>query len=92
MFPEIPSAIGSLRSFTCGQASPQLVEEILQKDYVVLHGLCYGRIGRHERDDALAVRGKIIIDDTKQAEVRNLLLGPQPRGAGVQGAPQRDRS
>ncbi len=92
MLPGIPSAIGSLRSFTCGHAPPQLVKEILQKDYVVLRGLCFERIGRHERDDALAIRGEIIIADTKQVEVRKLLLGLRPRGEGVLGAPQHDRS
>ena len=42
-------------SFACGFAPAQLVEEVFEEDLVGFRLLAFRCLGRHERDDALAV-------------------------------------
>ena len=60
------------------------VEEVFEEDHVVLGVLSIGCLGRHERDDALAVRIKIdvlrAVDEAAEPRV-----GPQSRFVGDEG-------
>ena len=41
--------------------APQLVEEVFEENNLALRLLRFGRLGRHEYDDTLAVRGEIVV-------------------------------
>jgi hypothetical protein len=75
-------AINRVTLFARGYAPPHFVEEVLQKDHVILHLLLPRGLGRHERGDAFAVRCQIIGGDPDGAEIREPLLGPHPRSIG----------
>jgi hypothetical protein len=45
------------------QTKPQLVEEVLAEDHMVLRPLRFRRLDRHRRDDAFSVSSEIKVQD-----------------------------
>ena len=68
----------SIRSFAQRRhAAPDFVEEIPHQPYMTLGFLWLRTLGRHQRDEALAVGGEIQVHS--QTEVRKLLSESHPR-------------
>jgi hypothetical protein len=54
-------AIGGVTLSPNRPLAPQLVDEVDEENNVVLRELRFWRLGRHEYDDTLAVRGEIVV-------------------------------